>query len=951
MSLFFNQKITLDLTISRVQNVHCSQDDADSRNILITLSDNGKPYSIPSEVSIFLKISKPDNTYTYIDEDDIDHLFKNNDGTVSVILPEQATTVSGVCESEIQLISTSTKEIVSTAKFNIIVKKSVLSDKEIESSIDSNVVKKMIYHLVDFMNPHKVNKKQVGLGNVPNVTTNDQTPTYAEATELENISSGEKLSIAFGKIKKAISSLLVHINNFDNPHKTTKSQIQLGNVDNTSDVDKPVSTAQQKAIDDAYANSNKYTDKKVADLINGAPETMDTLKEVADAIEKNKSVVEALDKSIGTKANQNELDTHTGNDTIHITLDERTKWNDASDKKHSHNNKSVLDGITSELVQKWSNGSSLTGVKGAKEKSYRQGNVNLTPADIGALPISGGTLTGQLQVGEKVKIYTSSEGGNIQIISPDDIGLRWELDAFKGDLRFICFNNDGTVKKICQLTKDGALIANNATQSAAGLMSPKDKEKLDNLSDAATIGGDTAENITSFTSSDSADESASAWTNVSKLSSGEKHSSIFAKVSQMFKNVRYLYKMLGTTDISKIGNGTCTGAISSLNSSLANCLPLSGGTMTGNIEMGGHTLGGVGDLWLSDRGFLKGILDGKLSLSGGTMTGTIIGQHKLPGSTASDANGMVLGVQTTGNTGIFNGNGDGNGADVANLIIKSWYGVGFVDGCSGHGMTVGIDCRSGNITCNSITIRNVGSVTDLLNSKLPTSASCNKNWIWADVGGQPSWVWGGEDPNNVYIYNPYKFCVNGVGASAGDLRVGLSAEGANFRTYNKAGTAAVNGYTNLGSGNYRWKQLFATTATISTSDRNLKKNIHKLTDKHLQFFLKLQPVSFQFIDGDSGRTHIGFISQDVEQAMSECGLTDLDFAGFCKDQKTEVYFEEDENGDKVEKERPVLDKNGNPEYIYSLRYEEFIAIITFSVQNLWEKVSDIELKLAQLVEK
>jgi len=121
-------------------------------------------------------------------------------------------------------------------------------------------------------------------------------------------------------------------------------------------------------------------------------------------------------------------------------------------------------------------------VKGNAEKNYRTGNVNLTPDDIGALPIGGGTLTGQLQVGEKVKIYTSSEGGNIQIISPDDIGLRWELDAFKGDLRFICFNNDGTVKKICQLTKDGTIIANNATQSAAGLMSPKDKEKLDNLS-------------------------------------------------------------------------------------------------------------------------------------------------------------------------------------------------------------------------------------------------------------------------------------------------------------------------------------------------------------------------------------------------------------------------------------------------------------------------------------
>ena len=391
MSLVFNQKITLDLTISRVQNVYCSQDDADSRNILITLSDNGKPYSIPSEVRILLKISKPDNTYVYIDEDDVDHLFRNDDGTISIILSEQATCVPGICEAELQFITP--KETISTRKFNIIVKKSVINDEEIESVIESNIIQKMIRHLIDFMNPHKVNKEQVGLGNVPNVITNDQTPTYEEAEEFENISSGEKLSIAFGKIQKAISSLLGHINNFDNPHKTTKSQIQLGNVDNTSDVDKPVSTAQQKAIDGAYANSNKYTDQKIAYLINGAPETMDTLKEVADAIEKNKSVLEALDKSIGTKANQNELDTHTGNDTIHITSDERTKWNDANNKKHTHSNKSVLDGITSELVQKWTetSSSSVTGIKGVNEDSFRRGNVELTAENVGAVSTGGDT--------------------------------------------------------------------------------------------------------------------------------------------------------------------------------------------------------------------------------------------------------------------------------------------------------------------------------------------------------------------------------------------------------------------------------------------------------------------------------------------------------------------------------------------------------------------------------
>lgn len=780
MSLVFNQKITLDLTISRVQNVYCSQDDADSRNILITLSDNGKPYSIPSEVRILLKISKPDNTYVYIDEDDVDHLFRNDDGTISIILSEQATCVPGICEAELQFITP--KETISTRKFNIIVKKSVINDEEIESVIESNIIQKMIRHLIDFMNPHKVNKEQVGLGNVPNVITNDQTPTYEEAEEFENISSGEKLSIAFGKIQKAISSLLGHINNFDNPHKTTKSQIQLGNVDNTSDVDKPVSTAQQKAIDDAYANSNKYTDEKIADLIDGAPETMDTLKEVADAIEKSKTVEEALDKSIGTKANQNELDTHTGNDTIHITSDERTKWNDANNKKHSHNNKSVLDGITSELVQKWTetSSSSVTGIKGDAEKNYRTGNVNLTPENIGA------ATSADLTAHKKIEAITS--------------------------------------------------IGN--THPLGHVMVYDEKEEV---------------------------------------------------------------------------TGTNQCAVPSLNLFQREINLLSSSLAKGNY----------------------------LPLSGGTMTGTIIGQHKLPGSTASDSNGMVLGVQTTGNTGIFNGNGDGNGADVANLIIKSWYGVGFVDGCSGQGMTVGIDCRSGNITCNSITIRNVGSVTDLLNSKLSTSASCNKNWNWSGKNETPAWIWGGSDGTNMYVYNPTYILVQGIRNRVTNRAMTITNDN-HVRTYEYNGVG-MNGAISLGSANYRFSQLYVTSSSISTSDKNYKDDIKSLTNKHLQFFMKLQPVSFLFKEGTSGRTHIGFIAQDVEQAMSECGLTDLDFAGFCKDQKIDSKLVDGE-----EVNEPILDENGNPEYIYSLRYEEFIALNTYTIQKLWNRVETLEKENAEL---
>ena len=134
------------------------------------------------------------------------------------------------------------------------------------------------------------------------------------------------------EIDRAKKAEATHSTNTSNPHKVTKTQIGLGSVNNTSDANKPVSTAQQKAINDAYANSNAYTDKKIADLINGAPETLDTLKEIADAIESSKTVEEALNKAIGIKANQTELDSHTNNSTIHVTATERTNW----DKAYTH---------------------------------------------------------------------------------------------------------------------------------------------------------------------------------------------------------------------------------------------------------------------------------------------------------------------------------------------------------------------------------------------------------------------------------------------------------------------------------------------------------------------------------------------------------------------------------------------------------------------------------------
>lgn len=92
-------------------------------------------------------------------------------------------------------------------------------------------------------------------------------------------------------------------------------------------------------------------------------------------------------------------------------------------------------------------------------------------------------------------------------------------------------------------------------------------ECVENAANAAVAAADLTENEVAFTSGDAA--SPTAWSSVSVLTSGSTLATLFNRISTMVKNVRWLYSKLGTTDISSIGGGTVTGAISALNGKLA----------------------------------------------------------------------------------------------------------------------------------------------------------------------------------------------------------------------------------------------------------------------------------------------------------------------------------------------------------------------------------------------
>ena len=92
-------------------------------------------------------------------------------------------------------------------------------------------------------------------------------------------------------------------------------------------------------------------------------------------------------------AKATDLTNHVGNTTVHITATERTNWNDANSKKHTHENKTVLDGITSTNVNNWNDANSKKHTH--SNKTYLD-NINQNLSTTSAVKHSSLTCTGDV---------------------------------------------------------------------------------------------------------------------------------------------------------------------------------------------------------------------------------------------------------------------------------------------------------------------------------------------------------------------------------------------------------------------------------------------------------------------------------------------------------------------------------------------------------------------------
>lgn len=158
---------------------------------------------------------------------------------------------------------------------------------------------------------------------------------------------------------------------------------------------------------------------------------------------------------------------------------------------------------------------------------------------------------------------------------------------------------------------------------------------------------------------------------------------------------------------------------------------------------------------------------------------------------------------------------------------------------------------------------------------------------------------------------------------------------------------------NLGSATHRFDDVYATNATIQTSDERLKDEIEG-SDLGLDFINELRPIKYKWLDytvsgtkqvevtssGINGnydvtgtedvpyeydrtfiRKHYGLCSQEVLTTISGMGKTSIDFAGI-------VYCKETDR--------------------FGLRYEEFISPMIKAIQELSTKVDTLTTTISGL---
>jgi len=187
-------------------------------------------------------------------------------------------------------------------------------------------------------------------------------------------------------------------------------------------------------------------------------------------------------------------------------------------------------------------------------------------------------------------------------------------------------------------------------------------------------------------------------------------------------------------------------------------------------------------------------------------------------------------------------------------------------------------------------------------------------------GGPPLQLNRKTSDGDVFVIKKDGTTVGSIGTASNYLFIGGSSNGKGIKFIGNAvqpcNSAGVDNDNDqdLGGVTARWDDIYATNATIQTSDANEKQQIAALTDAEITAAKAISALFKTFkwnsaveAKGDAARTHAGVIAQDVEAAMTAAGLDAGDYAFFI----STTWWETQTDVPAVEAVAEVLDDDGN----------------------------------------
>lgn len=249
--------------------------------------------------------------------------------------------------------------------------------------------------------------------------------------------------------------------------------------------------------------------------------------------------------------------------------------------------------------------------------------------------------------------------------------------------------------------------------------------------------------------------------------------------------------------------------------------------------------------------------------------------------------------------------------DVTNMYIqgKLVYSKGFI-----HEVNSGVNIsqfedvivKGGNELDHSETVYGTKYTFIDMGTAVDFYSGLDIGWSAGQMSGYSGGLFFGTKKNNLYISRTMG---------------GIYMDADNARTFTIRAPDIYFIPTGVGRLEGTWQ---GTVSSSTTSDFRYKNSIVELPQVYSTLFDNLIPKRFKYNDGTSNRFHTGFIAQDVNEAIKNSGLTTQDFAA------------------------TVLFNKGEENEQWTLRYEEFIALNTWQIQKLKQRVTELENEIKEI---